>query len=64
MKTSPLVMASIYFFMGVLFTFIAIESTAEDVWNFTTIILVIVATFDFGVCLRLVLLHFKIKKIK
>ncbi|MDC3414226.1 YdiK family protein [Aquibacillus sp. 3ASR75-11] len=64
MRTSPLFMASLYFFMGVVFTYIGTQSASNTVWNFTTIILSVVATFDFVVAIRLFLLHFRIKKTK
>ncbi|MCP8617828.1 YdiK family protein [Salirhabdus salicampi] len=61
MRASPLFMAAIYFFMGVVFTYIAIQSADETVWNFTTIVLTIVATFDFAVGIKLVNIHFRLK---
>ncbi|MYL35743.1 DUF4305 domain-containing protein [Pontibacillus yanchengensis] len=64
MRTSPLLMAFLYFIMGGIFTYIAIQSVDGTIWNFITIILVIVATFDFAVCIRLVTLHFKMKNSK
>lgn len=64
MRTSPLFMAFLYFLMGVVFTYIAIQSADENIWNFTTIILSIVATFDFAVAVRLMSLYFKIKNSK
>ncbi|MFC4324322.1 YdiK family protein [Litchfieldia salsa] len=61
-RISPFVMGIIYLLMGLLFTYLAIGSVEETVWNFTTIIFVLVATFDFGVSIRMFLLHRKIKK--
>ncbi len=62
-RTSPFVMGIIYTLMGILFTYIAINSATETVWNFSTILLALVATFDFGVAIRMFVLHSKIKKI-
>ncbi|MEH7381973.1 YdiK family protein [Bacillus sp. JJ1533] len=62
-RTSPFAMGIIYALMGILFTYIAINSAKETVWNFSTILLAVVATFDFGVAIRMFALHFKIKKV-
>ena len=61
-RSSPFTMGVIYLIMGVLFTYLAIGSAQETVWNFSTILLVLVATFDFGVAIRMFLLGKKIKK--
>ncbi|SDR12754.1 protein of unknown function [Virgibacillus subterraneus] len=62
MKISPKAMFVIYFIMGILFTYMAIQSTGESVWNFSTIILAIIATLDFGVGFRMLVIHFRLKK--
>ena len=64
MRTSPLFMSFLYFLMGAVFTYIAVQSANESIWNFTTIILAVVATFDFAVAIRLVSLHFRVKNSK
>ncbi|MBM7573614.1 YdiK family protein [Aquibacillus albus] len=64
MRTSPLFMASLYFGMGVLFTYIAIQSAEETIWNFITILLAFFATLDFVVSIRLFNLHLKVRKSK
>ncbi|GAA0496742.1 hypothetical protein GCM10008986_24580 [Salinibacillus aidingensis] len=64
MRASPLFMSTLYLFMGILFTYIAAQSVEETLWNFTTIILAVVATFDFAVAVRLINLHIKIKNSK
>ncbi|WP_042225412.1 YdiK family protein [Oceanobacillus manasiensis] len=64
MKISPKTMAAIYFVMGVFFTYIAILSAQDTVWNITTMILALFATLEFGVSIRLIGLHFRIKKKK
>ncbi len=62
-RTSPFAMGIIYALMGTLFIYIAISSATETIWNFSTILLALVATFDFGVAVRMFSLHFKIKKV-
>ncbi|MCC3359614.1 YdiK family protein [Bacillus sp. REN16] len=62
-RTSPFAMGIIYALMGTLFTYIAINSASESIWNFSTILLALVATFDFGVAIRMFVLHTKIKKV-
>ncbi|MBH0231540.1 YdiK family protein [Halobacillus yeomjeoni] len=64
MRTSPLFMAVLYFGMGVAFTFIATQAVEETVWNATTIILAVVATFNIAVSIRLFNLHVRIKNSK
>ncbi|MCP3032581.1 DUF4305 domain-containing protein [Halobacillus sp. A1] len=64
MRASPLTMAAIYFFMGVAFTYIATYSAPESLWNFRTLLPVIIATFNFAVTVRLISIHFKIKQSK
>ena len=64
MRTPPLVMGLLYTFMGILFTYLAIGSAEKGIWDFTTLVLMIVATFDFGVAIRVFILHYKIKKIQ
>lgn len=55
MRTSPYTMALIYVAMGALFTYLAIESAGETIWNFSTILLMIIATFDFSTAIRYIL---------
>lgn len=64
MRTSPLFMAFLYLGMGVVFTYFAIQSVEDTIWNFMTIILAFFATLDFVVTFRLLRLHLKIKKLK
>ncbi|NSL53132.1 YdiK family protein [Calidifontibacillus erzurumensis] len=52
MKTTPFTMALIYGLMGALFTYLAIKSVQDTIWNFYTILLMIIATFDFTTALR------------
>lgn len=64
MRASPLFMAMLYFFIGALFTYLAIQSVEDTIWNWTTVILSIVATFDFAISIRLIGLHIRIKNSK
>lgn len=64
MRISPLVSSILYFGLGVLFTYIAIQSVEETVFNFFTILLAFFATVDFVLAIRLLGLHFRIKKAK
>ncbi|KAA0543388.1 DUF4305 domain-containing protein [Bacillus sp. BGMRC 2118] len=64
MRTSPFLMGLLYFGMGAVFVVLAIQSAQVDMWSFSTIILMIVATFDIGVGVRMFLLHNRIKKMK
>ncbi|WP_188455056.1 YdiK family protein [Virgibacillus oceani] len=61
MRTTPKTMAIIYFAMGILFIFIAVRTTNGSVWNFSTIVLAVIATLDFGVAIRLLSIHYRLK---
>ncbi|WP_099157742.1 YdiK family protein [Virgibacillus ndiopensis] len=61
MRTSPKTMAIVYFAMGILFIFIAVRTTEDTVWNFSTIVLAVIATLDFGVAIRLMSVHYRLK---
>lgn len=58
---SPLRASIFYFFLGVLFTYLAINSITNSTWNILTYILVIIATFDFGVSIRAFNLYLRLK---
>lgn len=58
---SPLRVSIFYFFLGVLFTYLAINSITNSTWNILTYILVIIATFDFGVSIRAFNLYLRLK---
>ncbi|ALX49126.1 YdiK family protein [Lentibacillus amyloliquefaciens] len=62
MKFSPITMGFLYFLVGILFTYVAILSAEETIWNFITILLAFLATLDFGVSIRMFVIHFKVKK--
>ncbi|MBN8194461.1 YdiK family protein [Bacillus sp. NTK074B] len=63
MRRSPLFSGVIYLLLGVLFTYFAVQNVQNDEgWGFFTYMLIFLATLDFGSGLRMVMLHFKIKK--
>ncbi|HHW38722.1 MAG TPA: YdiK family protein [Bacillales bacterium] len=55
MRTSPYTMALIYVAMGALFTYLAIQSAEETIWKFSTVLLMMIATFDFSTAIRFIL---------
>ncbi|ANB57063.1 hypothetical protein GFC29_3074 [Anoxybacillus sp. B7M1] len=61
MRISPLSTALFYFLMGALFTYLAIQSARGGIWNFSTVALMVLATLDFGVFLRLITLYIRIR---
>jgi hypothetical protein len=64
MKTSPLFMGCMYMFMGIIFTYFAIENAEETIWTMSTILLMLVATFDFGIAIRMFGLNRKLKRLE
>jgi hypothetical protein len=53
----------LYLALGTLFTVFAIQDiNATGEWGFFTYLLIILATFDFGSGIRMIMLHFMIKK--
>ncbi|MFK4998533.1 DUF4305 domain-containing protein [Bacillus sp. N9] len=45
---SPLASGILYIFLGVVFTYFAIQQVIVKDWNFIAYLLLIIATFDFG----------------
>jgi hypothetical protein len=64
MRSSPLFMGTLYFLLGSVFTYLAITSVEDTIWNFYTLLLIFIATLDFGLALRLLFLNYKLKKWK
>jgi uncharacterized membrane protein len=62
MRQTPLVSGILYLLLGTLFTYFAIQNVRQDGWGFFPYILVILATFDFGNGLKMIAIHYKIKK--
>jgi hypothetical protein len=63
MRTNPITMGIFYLTMGLLFTYLAINSAENGVFSFPTIILMLIATFDIGVAIRMFNLSRRIKKV-
>ncbi|MFZ7947054.1 YdiK family protein [Neobacillus sp. 19] len=61
MKRSPLFSGIIYFLLGAVFTFFAIDDVQKNGWGFFSYLLVLLATFDFGSGLKMMAFHFKYK---
>jgi len=65
MRQSPLFSGVIYIILGALFTLFAIQDLQQNgEWGFFTYLLVLLATFDIGSGIRMILLHYKIKESK
>lgn len=64
MRTSPKLWANIYFVLGIMFVYVAINSAAESGWNITTILFALFASLDFGVGIRIMRNHIRSKKDK
>jgi hypothetical protein len=62
MRTNPISMGIFYLTMGLLFTYLAINSAENGIFSFPTIILMIIATFDIGVAIRMFTLSRRLKK--
>lgn len=54
MRAPSKFMALIYFIMGILFTYFAIQNNQESGWNILTFIFAAIATLDFGVVIRFI----------
>lgn len=52
LRFSPLRTAIFYFILGMFFTYLAINSLDNSSWTIVTVILTLIATFDFGVSIR------------
>jgi hypothetical protein len=61
MRRSPLFSGLIYFLLGGLFTYFAIDDVQKNGWGFFSYLLILLATFDFGSGLKMILFHFKNK---
>lgn len=62
MRRSPLFSGFIYFLLGALFTYFAIDDVQTNGWGFFSYLLILLATFDFGSAVKMIAFHFKIKK--
>lgn len=59
---NPLRTGFIYILLGAVFTYFAINSVNENGWGPFAYLFVAFATYDIGSGIRLILLHFKIKR--
>ncbi|CAG9610332.1 YdiK family protein [Pseudoneobacillus rhizosphaerae] len=62
MRQTPLVSGFLYLILAVLFTYFAIKNVQEDGWGFFSYLLIILATFDLGSGLKMIAIHYKMKK--
>ncbi|MGM0878450.1 MAG: YdiK family protein [Bacillota bacterium] len=63
MRTNPISLGFFYLTMGLMFIYLAINSAENGILSFPTIVLMLIATFDIGVAIRMFWLSRKIKKI-
>ena len=61
MRRSPLFSGFVYFLLGGLFTYFAINDVSQNGWTFLSYMLVVLATFDFGSGIKLILFYLKYK---
>ncbi|WP_369901408.1 YdiK family protein [Bacillus manliponensis] len=63
MRTAPMFMATLYFLLGCVFTYLAVTSVQgqDTIWNFYTLLLAGMATIDFNLALRLIIIKLKNK---
>lgn len=61
-RVSPLRSAIFYFIMGIIFIYFAFQTIDETVFNPLTILLVILATLEFGIGIRFLQFHIKLKQ--
>lgn len=65
MRQSALFSGFLYIILGCIFTFFAIQDLKQNgEWGFFTYLLVILATFDLGSGIRMILFHIKLKSIQ
>ncbi|WP_019244431.1 MULTISPECIES: YdiK family protein [Bacillus] len=63
-RQSPLTSGIIYIILGIIFTALAINYVSADGWNVLSFLIVFLATIDFGSGIRLVMLHFRLKRMQ
>lgn len=65
MRQSALFSGFLYILLGIVFVFFAIQDLKQNgEWGFFTYLLVILATFDIGSGIRMILFHQKLKSIQ
>ena len=63
-RQSPLAAAILYFALGSVFVYLAIEQVNRSGWTFFSYLIVFLATMDIGAGIRLLNLHFRVKRMK
>ena len=63
-RQSPLASGIIYIVLGTIFVALAINYVSKDGWNLFSFLIVFLATIDFGSGIRMIMLHFRLKKIQ
>lgn len=61
MRQSPLFSGIVYFLLGTLFTYFAIQDVRDDGWGLFTYLLVLLATFDIASGLKMIGFHLRFK---
>ena len=61
MRRSPLFSGLIYILLGGLFVYFAIDDVQANGWGFFSYLLVILATFDVGSGIKMIVFHIKYK---
>lgn len=65
MRQTPLSSGIMYIFLGLAFTYFAVQDVQRNgEWGLFTYLFVLLATFDFGNGIRMILFHFKLKAIE
>ncbi|WP_100406142.1 YdiK family protein [Bacillus solitudinis] len=64
MRASPTTMALMYFFIGALLVYFAIQNVSTAGWNFWSYLIIAFATIDFMIAVRFFLLRRAIKRIQ
>lgn len=63
-RQSPLATGIVYLVLGTIFVYFAINEVSRNGWNFFAYLIVFLATIDFASGIRLVNLHFRLKRMK
>ncbi|PPA68444.1 YdiK family protein [Jeotgalibacillus proteolyticus] len=58
----PLTHGIFYLLLGAAFTYFAVNSVNTNGWGFFAYLFILFATYDIGAGIRLIALHFKIKR--
>jgi hypothetical protein len=61
MKRSPMVSGFIYLVLGALFTYFAFDDVQKNGWGFFSYLLILLATFDLGSGIKMIVFHFRNK---